>query len=166
MKKVAIQDANILIDLLKANLFEQCLLLNYHFCTTDLILAELYDEQCLLLQPYISTEKFSIIPVSEEDLLEINKFSVVDSRLSEQDWSAYFYAQHENSLLLTGDRRLKNFAESKGVTAYGILWIFDQLVENSCLTKEEACAGLQLMMTKNKRLPVDECNLRIVAWCG
>ena len=166
MKKVAIQDANILIDLLKATIFEQCLLLNYHFCTTNLILAELYDEQSVFLQPFIDAEKFSVIAVSEEDLTEINKLSIEDPRLSEQDWSAYYYAQQENSLLLTGDKRLKNYAQSKGIAAYGVLWVFDQLVENNCITKEAACAYLQRMMNNNKRLPTHECELRLAEWCG
>ncbi len=164
MKKVAIQDANILIDLLKADLFEYCLLLNYQFCTTDLIIAELYDEQSAFLMPFIEAEKFSVIAVSEEDLIEINKLTVLDARLSEQDWSAYYFAQQENTILLTGDKRLKNYAISKGIIANGVLWVFDQLVENGCITKEVACTKMRLMMSNNKRLPIDECELRLRTW--
>jgi rRNA-processing protein FCF1 len=164
MKKVAIQDANILIDLLKADLFELCLLLDYHFCTTDLILAELYDVQSAFLAPFIEEEKFRVIAVSEEALLEINKLSVLDSRLSEQDWSAYYFAQQENTILLTGDKRLKSYAISKGIIANGVLWVFDQLVESACITKEDACSKLRLMMSKNKRLPLNECESRLRSW--
>lgn len=164
MKKVAIQDANILIDLLKADLFEHCLLLDFHFCTTDLILAELYDKQSAFLEPFIEEEKFSVIAVSDTDIIEINKLSVVDKRLSEQDWSAYYFAQQENTILLTGDKRLKNYAISKGIIANGVLWVFDQLVENACITKEVACSRLQLMMSNNKRLPISECELRLRTW--
>jgi len=165
MKKVAIQDANILIDLLKADLFAHCLLLDFEFCTTDIILAELYEEQRAFLQAHINAEKFIVIAISEEDLSQISLLSVTDSRLSEQDWSAYFYAQQQDALLLTGDRRLKKYATDNGITAYGVLWIFDQLVTTEHLSKNEACTALQQMMAKNKRLPIEECELRLKEWC-
>ena len=41
MKLIAIQDANILIDLVITGLFDHCLSLEYQFTTTDIILNEL-----------------------------------------------------------------------------------------------------------------------------
>lgn len=45
MKRIAIQDANILIDLVKTGLFDHCMALQYQFTTTNIILDELHDNQ-------------------------------------------------------------------------------------------------------------------------
>jgi hypothetical protein len=57
-KKIAIQDANIMIDLIKTGLFDYCLALDFNFSTTNLILNELYDEQVTSMQTHISSGKF------------------------------------------------------------------------------------------------------------
>lgn len=78
MTTIAIQDANILIDLYKIGLLENCMRLNYRFCTTDIIFAELYDEQCSFLQTYINAGRFYLIEIPEEDLIEIKNLSAND----------------------------------------------------------------------------------------
>jgi hypothetical protein len=165
MIMIAIQDANILIDLVKTGLFGHCLALDYEFTTTDIILDELYPEQIALIQPHINSGKFILIEISENELLDIQSMSTEDTRLSEQDWSAFYYAKQKDALLLTGDKRLRIFAESKGITACGIFWVLDQLVEKDVITKPEACSFLKSLITNNKRLPATECNHRANLWC-
>lgn len=63
MPKIVIQDANILIDLVKTGLFDHCLALQYEFTTTEIILAELYEEQVTLIQPHINSGKFAVISI-------------------------------------------------------------------------------------------------------
>jgi len=107
MKTIAIQDANIMIDLVRTDLFGHCMALNYNFITTDIILAELYEEQIAALQPHIDSGKFVVVSLSEEMLLEIQLAALEDARLSEQDWSALYFAQKEDSFLLSGDKYLR-----------------------------------------------------------
>ena len=104
--------------------------------------------------------------MDEHGLIEIQMAAAEDSRLSEQDWSALYYAQQLNALLLTGDKRLRNLAKQKGVNVCGVLWILDQLVDTSNLAKQEACRFLTELLLKNKRLPSAECDQRIKLWCG
>ena len=61
MKLIAIQDANILIDLVNTGLFDHCLSLQYQFTSTNILLDELHDEQVALIQPHINSGKFYII---------------------------------------------------------------------------------------------------------
>lgn len=164
MKTLAIQDANIMIDLVKTNLFDHCLALPYQFATTDIILNELYDEQIALIQPHISSAKFTVIEISAEHLMEIQLMCLKNTRLSEQDWSALYYAQQKQAILLSGDSRLRTIAETKGLPVFGILWLLDQIVEHNVLSKEETSSYLQDLMLKNKRLPVEECEKRIKLW--
>ena len=70
MTRIAIQDANILIDLVKTGLFDYCLALQYQFTTTEIILNELYDEQVALIQPHISSGKFIIIGITAKELTD------------------------------------------------------------------------------------------------
>ena len=81
MKKVAIQDANILIDLVKTGLFRDCLALPYEFLTTDIILDELHDAQIELILQHIDSTKFSVIKISATELVEIQLLSTEDTRL-------------------------------------------------------------------------------------
>ncbi len=162
--RIAIQDANILIDLVKTGLLDHCLALQYQFATTEIILEELYDEQIEIIQPHISSKKFTVISISYEELVEIQLMSLEDTRLSEQDWSAVYYAEQKEALLLSGDKHLRNLAKSRGLAVHGIFWLMDQMVESIILSKEEACSFLQKLMACNKRLPADECERRLKEW--
>lgn len=166
MKLIAIQDANILIDLVNTGLFDHCLSLQYRFTSTNIILDELHEDQVALIQLHINSGKFTIIEIDGDSLMAIIEASKEEPRLSEQDWSALYYAQKLDALLLTGDKRLRNLAKQKGITVCGALWILDQLVETLNLTKKEACEFLQQLLIKNKRLPADECEQRLKFWCG
>jgi predicted nucleic acid-binding protein len=166
VKKIAIQDANILIDLVSTGLFDHCLALNYQFSTTDLILAELYEAQVELIQPHINSGKFEIITVSIEELLVIQQLSAEETKLSEQDWSAVYVAQKKKAILLSGDKRLRTLAEQKSIVVCGILWVLDELVRTGLISHEQACAFVSALMNRNKRLPLHECEKRKKKWCG
>ncbi len=166
MKLIALQDANILIDLVNTGLFDHCLALQYQFTSTNIILDELYEYQAALIQPHINSGKFTVIEIDEDSLTAIQLAALEDTRLSEQDWSALYYAQQLNALLLTGDKRMRTLATAKGITVCGALWILDKLVDTLNLAKPEACLFLKQLLLKNKRLPTDECEQRLRLWCG
>jgi len=166
MKTIAIQDANILIDLVSVGLLAHCLSLDYQFTTTDIVLAELHNEQVLAIEPHINSERFLIIDIDADTLGEIIIAAQEDARLSVQDWSVLFYAQKDDGILLTGDKRLRTLASQKGIAVCGVLWILDELVERSHLTQKDAHTFLQELQLKNKRLPVDECSIRLKMWDG
>ena len=166
MRKIAIQDANILIDLVNIGLFSHCLALEFHFCTTQLIFEiELNEKQVETVQVHIDSGKFEVIKILEQELLDIQIANLENRRLSAQDWSAIYYAQKQHALLLSGDRVLRKVAESMAIEVRGILWVFDQLVNLGIITKAEACSFLQELMKQNRRLPADECQKRIEIWC-
>lgn len=167
MRIIAIHDANILIDLVNIGLFSHCLSLNYHFCTPQLIFnVELNDQQVASIQVHIDSGKFEVISISENELLEIQEVSMQDTRLSEQDWSAIYYAEKLSALLLSGDKVLKQVAQAKTIEVHGILWIFDELVRLKIISETEACGFMKTLVGQNRRLPLDECQKRMDRWCG
>ncbi len=162
---IAIQDANIMIDLIRLGLFDHCLALDLQFMTTDIILDELYAEQIDIIGPHINSGKFSIVATSVEAMVIIQDMSATYSRVSPQDCSAIYLAQEQKGILLSGDSHLRTAAEKIGIQCFGILWVLDQLVENDKLPKEKACESIQLLMKINKRLPADACAKRMKSWC-
>jgi rRNA-processing protein FCF1 len=164
--KIAIQDACILIDLIEMKLMDHCLQIPFSFCTTELVLAELYEEQKNTIANSINTGKLSIIAIEENALSEIISITNNTQKLTIEDISVYYYASQNNALLLTGDKVLRTLAQNNGIESAGILFIFDQLVLHNILTKKEAGIYLMGLYEKNKRLPREECVRRIREWLG
>lgn len=167
MRRIAIQDANILIDLVNIGLFSHCLALDYEFSTTQLIFeVELKEDQMAAIQVHIDSEKFRVINISAQELLEIQIASQEDTRLSEQDWSAIYYCERDGAILLSGDKHMKKMSAKCGIEVHGILWLFDQLVTTAVISKNDGCSFLKTLMKANRWLPVTECKKRIDQWCG
>jgi predicted nucleic acid-binding protein len=162
--KIAIQDACILIDLINLGLLENCLQLPFHFCTTEIIIEELYDWQKDKLQTCIEAGSFTVISVSENDMAEITSLVGKHPRLSTEDLSAYHYALNNKALLLTGDKLLRTLAVNTKLQTAGILFIFDQLVHHNVIPPQNAAELLKDLCLKNKRLPKLECDQRIKNW--
>ena len=165
VKKIAIQDANILIDLVNVGLFSHCLALQFHFCTTELIFAELNERQRFMIQPQIDSGKFEVISISVVQLFEIQLLSSRNRKLSEQDWSAVYFAEKLSALLLSGDKMLRKAADGMSIEVRGIIWLLDQLLQLNIITEKEACTFLNQLLKQNQRLPPEECRKRIELWC-
>jgi predicted nucleic acid-binding protein len=164
---VVVNDANVLIDLVKLDLVSQFFELPLVFHTTDFILEELHTEQRECLTPFIQSGTFKILSLSAEDLIEINILQAEKAQLSIQDCSAIVCSNNINGSLITSDNNLRKFATTKNVTVRGHLWVFDQLVEHGKLSPKEAIVKLTELNTKvNVRLnlPKVECDLRIKKW--
>jgi len=166
MKQIAIQDANILIDLLMAGMFNHCLALQYQFCTTDIILDELYEEQVGFIKPHIYSGKFYVITISPEELEQIAALANANRLISPEDWSAIYFAEQKAALLLSGDGAVREIATARKLTVCGTLWILDQLVGNDILPTQQAAVFLKALLDKKRRLPVSECQARLKLWSG
>jgi len=112
--KVVVNDANILIDLIKLDLLEHFFSLNWEFHSTDLIIDnELYDSQKLALEPYIIFGRLLIQKISADDLITIMEMQAENPKLSDKDYSALLCAQRLNASLVTSDNALRMFAQQQ-----------------------------------------------------
>ena len=91
MKRIAIQDANILIDLINCDLLGHVLVLDFKFFTTSIIKAELIAHQDSVLNSYVEKGKIEVISISSEDFTLILELTSKFSKLSAQDCSALYY---------------------------------------------------------------------------
>jgi len=164
---VVVNDANILIDLVKLQLLPHFFALNLEFHTSSLILEELHPEQLTQLQEYLQNERLKVIDFTDEELITMAMMQLEKPALSQQDCSAIVSAQKVDGALITSDNNLRKFAAVKKLEVRGHLWVLDLMVEQTTITGAIAIEKLEhLRTTINPRLglPKHECDVRINAW--
>jgi predicted nucleic acid-binding protein len=161
--KIAVNDANILFDLIDLGLIHYLFQLEYTFYTTDIVVDEFKNEyQKSIIQDFISNSKLSILSI--DDINKIYSEKQKYPRLSIQDCSVLITAKEQNALILTGDNHLRKTANTYQIEVHGILWIFDELIDKGFISFKLAYIKLTELLSFNKRLPINECNLRLKKW--
>ena len=159
-----INDANILIDLLKLDLLDDFLALPCEFHVPDLVLDEILEANRAELDLCIDSGQLEKKIFGYEELMEIQLLSVNHRRLSIPDCSCLFHARKTQGRLLTGDGALRRTAQGLEIPVHGILWVFDQLVEQGKITRQTAHDKLSELDEINPRLPKAEVKKRLKKW--
>jgi predicted nucleic acid-binding protein len=165
--RIIVNDANILIDLVKLDILLHFFQLPFSFHTTDIIFDELDDEQQQILLPYIESEQLIVEEFTGEELITISTLKEEKKQLSMEDCSAVFCAQKLEADLITSDKNLRNFAKTKAVTIRGHLWVLDMLFSHSIMTGIEVTALLHRLQTEiNPKLglPIAACEELKLKW--
>jgi predicted nucleic acid-binding protein len=162
--KIAVNDANIFIDLFDIDLLQLLFELNIELHTTDLVINELEYEQKTPILEKAAEGKIIIKKFGEDELDEIRKLEKKRGAISIQDWSVYFYAKQMKVMILTGDNTLRKQAKENGFEVHGILWLLDQMVNQKILKQKQAVEKLEALMKINQRLPKKDCEERIKEW--
>lgn len=163
--RIAINDANLFIDLFEIGLIESFFSLNLKFHTTSLIMKELDENQQALLHQFIEVGKLKIREISLAEMETFNGLPVQTKKLSIQDLSLYYYAlELKQCMILTGDNKLRKEAEKLGFEVHGVLWVFEELVKNDFLEAKKASQLLELLKRINLWLPIKECDRMIEKW--
>lgn len=164
---IVVNDANVLIDLIKLDLIDQFFSLDLDFNTTDIILDELHTEQQETLKPYVKEGIFNIMSLSFDDLIEMNTLQLQRTQLSIQDCSAIVCSKKIGATLITSDNTLRKFAKKQNVDVCGHLWVFDQMLISGVISPVEAIEKLnKLIDVVNPRLglPQHEVLNRLNNW--
>ena len=165
MRRVVINDANILIDLVHLELLSIFSKLDFELFTTDFILEELNLQQRSLVDELVKLHEIFIIKTAGiEDYSGIVYLLEQTNGLSFEDCSVWYYSMKLKGILLTGDSKLKKHAEASEVEVHGILFIFDAIVTQKLLTPTEAASKLAHLKQLNIRLPENEIEKRIRKW--
>lgn len=162
--RIAIHDANILIDFILIDLLTSLFELGIEMHTTDFVLGEIEGDQVEQLEPYINSGNLGVIAFGATRVVEIQILTQRFRGLSFEDCSVLLAAREAEAILLTGDGRLRKVAEGESIEVHGDLWLFDLLVEKNLLTKKDAGELLGKLMTINSRLPKSECDKRLKKW--
>lgn len=158
--KIYINDTNILIDLAELELLDAFSQLNAYLYTTDLVVAEIQNsKQREKVQEFINVGILKVLSLESEEITEIYTIREENSGLTIEDCSVWFAARKYKGTLLTGDAKLRKQASQKGIDVRGILYVFDELVNNHILLKKTARTKLIHLRRKiiiNTNIEIDE----------
>ena len=161
MSIIVVQDANIFIDLQIGQVLDNAFQMNCDFHTTDAVLDEIEKR----LDEYADRGLLRVKIMSGDELLDVAILkNQQPKRVSFEDCTLLILADHLDAILLTGDSNLRFCAESMGLEVRGTLWVLDNMVESRLITPKQAFAALQKMLSANRRLPSEECQIRLRRW--
>lgn len=161
--KIAVQDANILMDLANGDLLEAWFSLGIETHTTDLVVAEItHTAQKKAVALCLRRKQLLVRSFDGVALAEVIIFSQSHG-ISPSDASALRLAMELEATLLTGDGRLRKVAESK-VSLGGLLKTLDLLANSKSLPPKQLANGLRKAMDLGCFLPTDECEKRLKLW--
>lgn len=164
--KILVNDTNIFIDLHSVGLLEEMCRLPYEIHTVDLVVAEIADaDQRRIFDELVARGEISVDGFTADEVIEIvEEHSSVSGNLSIPDCSVCYFARKHNVSMLTGDRRLRRYAEEQSIEVHGILFIFDELVRHDIISTSMAADRLEELFAINARLPKAEIRERINRW--
>ncbi len=165
LPKVAIQDANILIDMVDIDLLDVMLELPVEFHVSDFVLGELTEGSVLnAATAAVADGRLIADAFDAEEIEAVAELLNEVSGPSFPDCSCIFLAGKLSAALLTGDARMRREAKSRGIRVHGSLWILDQLLAAGALAPPVAGERLLALARSNRRLPAAACISRIETW--
>jgi len=157
---VLFADTNILLDLKKIHLLKAFFSIKNHICIEESIF---YDE---LLEPQGIQEELLkngliCISMSDSEFLLAREVYDENPKLSFYDCVAYAVAKLRGWELMTGDKRLRKYAEQHNVIVHGLLWIIREC-EKEEIDKLILLRALHIVINDPKiRVP----NQSVIAMC-
>ena len=147
--QLLISDANILIDLEEGQLIERIFQLPYQFAIPDILFAEeLEPEHQKLLELGLSLSE-----LTGETMSYAMELIPRYKRASRNDCFALALAAQEKCTLLTGDKALRNAAETELVMVRWTLWLVELLVRQGLISIDQAREAYRRMKESSRRLP-------------
>ena len=151
--KIIITDTNIITDLYNANLLEKFINLDNVYIS-DMVKCDEINSKTGNVE---LINKFKVISATPLQLIEVNKLSITEKKLSTYDLLNYVIAKDNNAILATGDKRLKIFSEDNRVEVIRTLKIIKLLEYNKIISTKEAVISCKLLKeNKYTRIPLEE----------
>jgi hypothetical protein len=165
--KIAVQDANVLIDLELAGLFDLWFQTGIETHTTDFIRVELEKGGHVQALAYFESGHVKEHGLTYEEIMVVSELErEIGSKAKFNDCSVLFLALKLDAILLSGDKPLRNAGKEKQIEVHGTLWIFDQLVEMKLLPPGIAASKLEYLRSLDRFFPEAECHVRLKRWQG
>lgn len=157
---ILVTDANIWIQLEDGGLLEEAFQLGCRLAAPDLIVSELGP----VLGPRVC--ELGLVLLATEDGAEDDWADLRTRypRPGDVDLYGLLQARLLACRLVTGDRHLREAAETEGIEVSGLLWLLDLMVELDVLGRRAARRSLQAICDRGARLPMEECERRMVEW--
>ena len=158
--QILINDANILIDLIRLACIDAFFKLDAEVVTTDFVLEELEIEQQLIFQNF----NFRVLTSDSLAISEISRMKEQHPGLSFEDCSVWHHARLAGGVLVTGDGLLRKKARVEGIEVRGIIFLITELKTQNILGIEDCIRLLDQLKQINPRLPIQEIENLIYTW--
>ena len=145
---------------------EELCRLPYEIHTVDFVAAEIEDaDQRKIFDELVDGGGIFVDGFTADEVIEIvEEHSAVSGNLSIPDCSVCYFARKHQVPMLTGDKRLRRYAEQQSIEVHGILFIFDEFVRHGIVSTAIAADRLEKLLTLNARLPKSEIRDRLRRW--
>jgi predicted nucleic acid-binding protein len=155
--RIAISDANILIDISSVGLLETMTRLPFEFVVPDFVVNEITrPEQKEAIDSLVRSGVLKVIAANTEELESIGSLARAVRTLSIPDCSVLILAGIHGAMILSNDSRMRQHAKSTGLECHGTIWIVHQLVVRRELGTDTARNCLLRLMSTNVRFPKSE----------
>ena len=158
--KVLVSDSSILIEFSKRGLLDKMFQLDFEFAVPDL----LFHEELIDLGSYSRRDLLGlglrVEPLDSEGVEMAIAYQSERPALSLVDSFALVLAAHRGWRLLTEDRTMRSFAESRGIAHLDALWAVDRMLDAGILSAPGVVAVLQAMRD-DPRCPVPKADLAV-----
>lgn len=163
--QIVVNDTNIFLDLINADLLDHFFQLPFEVHTTDFVISEIEEpDQTMIVQRLIDNCKLTVGTSTISELVEISEMQNQNGGLSIEDCSVWHYSKRNRFMILSGDGLLTKAARKDGLIVRGVLFVFDELVNQNVITAELAADKLELILLMGSRLPKKECDQRLQQW--
>jgi predicted nucleic acid-binding protein len=146
--KIVVTDACIFIDVIELQLTAKFFGLDLEIHTTRDVFDELHQAQQQILEAYQGNDKLTIHILSPDEKIGLMS-DEYPKALTPEDRSVVFIAQKLDAIVLSSDKPVRRVAKKLAIEYHGMIWIFDQLVEQGLLNGEEASEKITLMVNSN-----------------
>lgn len=160
--RVVVSDVSVLFDLYELELLTEFFALPFDICTTDFVYAEIqHNDQQQVFEELVKAGRLIIIKTTAEEINTIQTDPSVSALLSFPDKTLLWHTLRSKGTLLSGDKKLRQHAESLRMEVHGVLWVIEMLVEQQQLGMSVARERLQQLKAINPRLSKQLIDSRI-----
>lgn len=162
--KVAVKDANVLIDLVEGDLLGLWFRLGIETHVPDLVLEEVKNPgQRRIVLAMVEAGNLKVRTFDPMQVIRIDSYKRL-YRVSLADAAAILLAEQLQATLLSGDKLVRKGGQSLGIEVRGLLWVFDELVHRELLDAADAALRLNRVVEAGAHLPAEEVQARLRTW--
>jgi hypothetical protein len=161
--KSAIIDVNVFLDLIKLQMLASLFKIGFQMYTTQEIIDQLNENQSGLLREFIGSDQLTVYRFSENELEEVTGLTAIRA-LEFADKSVAWLSIQLNGTLISGNRLLRKFCESRQLEAGSMIWFFDLLIEKQLIIQALAAQKMEQLLKTNRIIPHEECEKKIKEW--
>ena len=144
-----ISDANIFIDFDEGGILERLFDLEVTIAVPDLLFEDELREQ----YAHLLDLGLQMIELDAAAILRVVELGTRYRRPSRMDLAALAAAEQQGCPLVTGDRGLREAAETEGVEVHGTLWLCERLFRGGQLEAAALHTAYRRMRLAGRRLP-------------